>query len=167
MKNIQQLILSILIFSLFAGASHAQDKTQQNIVTLMSFGDWVVRCEQVDKSSEPCTMTQKVVNPETKRVMLEANVAKNGNATLLTMVLPLGVYLPAGLELEVVGWEKRQYSYSFCATSGCFINELVDEKMVEVLRKKEKAMVTLYTSKDEKVIVPISIAGFLDAYKKL
>lgn len=167
MKNMRSLILNIVLLLFFINTGHGQDKTHETVVTMMSFGDWLVRCEKVDAVSEPCTMTQKILSQDGKQQLAEANIAKNGDATLLTIVVPLGVYLPAGVELEVVDWEKRKYEYSFCATSGCFVNELLDEKIVELLRKKDKAVLTLHTTETEKVNVPISISGFLDAYKKL
>jgi len=167
MKNKASLVLIFMALVFATPLNFAQERTQKTITTLMSFGDWLVRCEQIDDELEPCTMSQKILNQETKQTLIEANLAKNGDAIQLTLVFPLGIYLPKGAELQVVGWGKRQYEYSFCSNAGCFVNELLDKEIVELLRKKDKATLTLYASQDEKVNLPLSIIGFLDAFKKL
>ena len=144
---------------------------QENVTTLtsktMTFGAWSVRCETVNDDPETCAMTQAVIAPESKQKIFEVNFAKTERGTQMTIVLPLGIHLPNGLILEVVDWDQKDLPISFCTQSGCFVNQLLDDEFVDLLRKKEKAQVMVWTAPDEKATIPLSIDGFLDAFKKL
>lgn len=153
--------------SLVANVAAAQEQLSKTTATTLKYGDWIVRCNQQDQAKEECGMTQKVLAPNSRQQLLEANFAKTSNGTQMTLILPLGVYLPNGVSVEVVDWKKIELPIEFCSQSGCFVNRILPNDFVDLLRKKESAQVILWTAPDKKATIPLSIVGFLDAYKKL
>lgn len=151
----------------FVSMALAQDDYTEILTTSRTIGDWRVSCEIPRGEEKSCVMVQKVYSGNTGMEVLEANIAKTDKGTLMTLIFPLGVYLPAGVELEVIDHIKQQYEINFCLQNGCYVNQILDQQMVDFLRKKEAATITLNRSADQPVSVPFSIVGFLDAYKEL
>ena len=54
----------------------------------------------------------------------------------MTAIFPLGVYLPAGADLQIDDFEKTHFSFEFCTERGCFVNQLLADELVQFLRKK-------------------------------
>ena len=170
MNNWQRLMLAGSAFVLAVsinGSALAQQKVSTFTSKTMQFGAWSVRCEKENESPQTCVMTQTGFTPETKQKVFEVNIARTEVGTQMTLVLPLGVHLPKGIVLEVIDWDKKELPISFCSQAGCFVNEILNNEFVDLLRKKEKAQLTIWTTAAEKAIVPMSIDGFLDAYKEL
>lgn len=153
----------------------AQTDVVETITKSMRFGDWVVRCEQQNQSQADCVMNMQILDKQSGKELVQANFAKHQASkesnqealTLMTLRLPLGIFLPNGMELEIKDHKKFSYDVTFCDRSGCFVNEYVDKEMIDLLRKKEVAMIRFFANNQQIVELPFSISGFLDAYKQL
>ena len=99
--------------------------------------------------------------------MVQANFAKQGDDTQMSLILPLGIYLPTGVKLDIKEHKAFGYPISFCSRDGCFVNEVITQETVDLLRKKETATLTVAPTRQQTVELPFSLTGFLDAYKKL
>lgn len=161
------LLVSALISFSPQSALSAEEDYSEVLTTTQKFGDWVVRCEKTNKEENSCVMTHKIVAISTGQEVVQANIAMTPEGTLMTLIFPLGVYLPNGVGLEIVDHVKRQFDITFCMSNGCFVNEILDPELINLLRKKESAFLTVYGGADKPIEVPFSIVGFLDAYKKL
>ncbi|NND81659.1 MAG: invasion associated locus B family protein [Gammaproteobacteria bacterium] len=158
---------SLLALLLSMGAQAQPEEYTEITTSHQRFGDWIVRCEREKGKDKECVMTQQITSQSTGMSVLQANFAKTEQGTQMTLIFPLGIFLPPGVELEVVDHIKANYSVSFCSASGCYVNQILDNEMLEFLRRKEQANITVYSSPDNPVTVPFSIKGFLDAHRKL
>lgn len=159
--------MSVLGLSLASGHTVAQTDITEVTTKTMRFGDWQVRCEKRDSQPETCVMNYSIIAKESGVEIVQANFAKQKEGTLMTLILPLGIYLPPGIQLEIKDHKKYAYPITFCSKDGCFVNEIIGEEAVNLLRKKESATLTLAPTNTQTVELPFSINGFLDAYKKL
>jgi invasion protein IalB len=148
-------------------SSLAQQEVTQLVTTVSRFGDWSVRCEQRNSNPESCVMNLSIVEQKSGTELVQANVARESGDTMMTLVLPLGIYLPGGVKLTVKDHGEFQFPISFCSRDGCFVNEVLEQSTVDLLRKKEQASLTIAPSKTQVVELPFSLTGFLDAFKKL
>lgn len=112
-------------------------------------------------------MGSSLVDKKTGREIVQANFAKEDRGTLMTLILPLGVYLIPGVTLDIDDGQSATFPISFCTREGCFVNQLVGDELINSLRKKESATLTFASTATQVVALPFSITGFLDAYKKL
>lgn len=146
---------------------YAQKQISENVTTTYQFGDWRVVCEKQNKAKESCVMLQSIVEQTSGREVIQANFAKHKDGYLMTLKFPIGIYLPPGAGLEIVDHKKLVYPFTFCQTSGCFVNEVVNDEVMNLLRKKEAATITFAPNNQGGVTLPFSLKGFFDAAKKL
>ena len=158
------LILNLLVSVAVAVAPDTYIEKSQSIAI---YGDWQVQCEFENKKQKSCVMMQKILAQSSKQELIQANIAKIENGTLMTLVFPLGIYLPAGIQIQVEDFAPYKFEIPFCTHEGCFVNAYLDKTLLDQLRKKESAKLLLHASADKVVDVPFSIKGFLDAYKAL
>jgi invasion protein IalB len=163
--GINLLLLGVLLSVSATGV--AQTSVIETVIKTMRFGDWQVRCEKIGDQIESCVMSFNIIDQKSGTEIGQANFAKNDRGTLMTLVLPLGIYLVPGVTLEVKEYQKFNFPITFCTREGCFVNELVSEEFIDLLRKKEAATLTIGSTATQNVELPFSINGFLDAYKKL
>ena len=135
--------------------------------TTRIFGDWQVRCEQNQESGDSCVMMQDLYSKANGQRVLQANFAKISEGTLMTLILPLGIYLPGGVTIQIEDFEEYRFEIMFCSQEGCFVNSLVPPQLLEWMRRKERARLTVLFKPDQPVDLPYSISGFLDAHRSL
>jgi invasion protein IalB len=164
MLNVRKNIL--IVFGLLLPTSgFAQDS--EITISIKTFGDWVVRCEQEQGSEKSCVMTSQSIDESSGQRIMQVNVAKVEKATQMTILLPLGVYLPANPVLQVEEFDPHVLEVSFCSREGCYVNMGLNQTLLDLLRKKENATLTMELVAGQKAKVPFTLNGFLDAYRAL
>ena len=86
---------------------------------------------------------------------------------LAEIVVPLGVFLPGALGLQVDGNEPRAVPFERCIPDGCVVRAPVAAGMLAQMRAGGTAYLILSPSPDERVRLPISLAGFTAAFDSL
>lgn len=154
-----------MLGSAVATVTVAQDS--EVTVTTKSHGDWQVRCEQVKGADKICVMQQQAIVQGSGQKLMQVNIAKQGGSTKMTMIMPLGVYLPSGAVMRDGGEEIKDMVIRFCAQTGCFINHDIDSIWLKSLKKADKPTVDIEITPGEVVNVPFSTIGFAAAYDSL
>lgn len=164
------LVAALALSTSAPNAQTADASPQPNSATLIEdqqIGDWIVRCEQPAEQEPICVMTQQVNRPQSEEPLLQANFARNNELTLMTLQLPLGVYLPNGVIIQVDDFKPRKFDIHFCTQQGCYVNLTIDPEFVTLLRKKIGAKITVFRTDQNYIQAPMSLTGFFDAYKLL
>ena len=139
----------------------------QPTISTQSYADWYVRCESTEAVDKSCVMSQQVLTKSGERQLLQINIAKVEQGILMTAIFPLGIYLPAGAYLQVDEFEKSHFTFEFCTARGCFVNQLLDHGLVQLMRKKQSAKFTIEVANGSPIHIPMSISGFLGAFAEL
>ncbi len=134
-------------------------------------GAWEVRCY----GATDCVMTQvHRRTPETAdavfTVIKPAGLTDNNGRTieaLAEIVVPLGVYLPNGLGLQVDNGEPRAAPFERCIPDGCVVRAPISSAMLGQMRAGGSAFLILSRSPTETVKVPMSLSGFTAAFGSL
>jgi invasion protein IalB len=164
MKNIlirPFVLLPILTLLILQSTVHAQDS--EVTVSTKSFGDWQVRCEQ-DKI---CVMQQQAIVQDSGQRLMQVNIAVQDDITKMTLILPLGIYLPGGAVMQIDDKDISELEISFCSQAGCVINQDLDRKWLKSLSDSDAAQVKIEFSPGEVVNVPFSTKGFTAAQASL
>ena len=162
-KFFTRLIYLLVLMS--PAISLAQDS--EITISIKTFGDWVVRCEAEKGGEKSCVMTSQRIDQSSGQRIIQANVAKVEKGTQMTILMPLGVYLPANPVLQVEEFEPNEMEISFCSHEGCYINVILDKELLDLLRKKENAKLTMEMAAGQPLDIPFTLKGFLDAYRAL
>ena len=148
--------------------AHAQTGDSELTITTKGFEDWNVRCEQLKGQPKQCVMTQQARIQNSGQRLMQVNIAKpDEERTLMTAVLPLGFYLPAGAKLNIDDKSPLDLVVAFCNQSGCYANLTLTRNLIRDIGRAEQVVVNIQIQQEQEVGVPISAKGFSDAIGSL
>ena len=169
-----------------APAANAQQQPAPQ-ARVQKFDDWYYRCidgKAADGSAlTSCEVAQiatvkqgdQDVNVLTLAVA-KAPAASDRKATkqaaaelVLTTLVPLNMYLPAGLGIDVADKPVVQLAYRNCNQAGCWAQQKLDAKMVSALSKAADGTGHVQMMNGQKVNIKFSLKGLsaaLDALQK-
>ena len=164
------LLAPILLLSMTLPVT-AQNAVPQPSTLKATHGAWDVRCY----GENDCVMSQlHSRTPETADAVFTVIKPKGLQDTtgapieaLAEIVVPLGVYLPNGLGLQVDGGEPRAAPFERCIPDGCVVRAPVSSNMLNQMRNGGTAYLILSSSPEKTVRVPISLNGFTAGFNSL
>ncbi len=86
---------------------------------------------------------------------------------LAEIVVPLGVFLPGALGLQVDQNEPRAVPFERCIPDGCVVRAPIAPAMLEQMKVGGTAHIILSPSPEDRVRLPISLSGFTAAFDSL
>lgn len=131
-----------------------------------SFKDWTATCPTADTQHPLCFIMQNLALKKTGKRILSVRVGPlsgNGQPMLLVTV-PLGVFLPAGIELSIDGANAKRVDYQFCNAEGCSAVIALSPGALERLKAGRQARVVFEDARERPISVPVSLLGFTAAY---
>ncbi len=134
------------------------------------FKDWVASCPKVEGSDEVrCFIFQNLSIRESNQPVLSIRVGivrgTEQPAALLTV--PLGVFLPVGMEVRVDAGEPTRVAYQVCNQGGCIAALPLDEARIKAFKSGQKANVKFEDGRRQPVTVPVSLSGFTAGFEAL
>lgn len=150
--------------------AQADGAAQAQGVVRDAFGDWQKRCETpAGAASEQCAIVQNVAAEDRPNVTLLVIVLRTADdqSTLLRVVAPLGVLLPAGLGLLIDGQDVGRAGFVRCLVTGCVAEVVMDAGLLGQLREGEEATFIVFQTPEEGIGIPVSLAGFGEGFDSL
>lgn len=139
-------------------------------VVKSKYGDWEIRCETpAGSSTEQCALIQSVAAEDKANVNLVVIVLKTSDrkSRLLRVIAPLGVLLPNGLGLKIDDTDIGRAGFVKCLPTGCIAEVVMEDKLIEQLKTGKTATFIIHQTPDEGIGLPLTLAGFKDAYAHL
>jgi invasion protein IalB len=133
-------------------------------------GDWDLRCDTpAGAKNQQCVIMQFVTAQDRENVGLSVVVMKTADkqARILRVLAPLGVLLPRGLGLRIDNTDMGTTGFIRCLPNGCVSEVLMDDTLIQQLRKGKQAMFIIFQTPEEGIGVPISLAGFGEGFDAL
>lgn len=144
------------------------------------FGDWLKECEIIvegegegkGKEVEICQLVQSLVDPDSKRTMLKAAIGyvPNKEQAVMVISLPLGIYLPPGVQMRVDDNGKvGRIPVNTCLPAGCQAGAELDADFTARLKKGNKLNVTFGNPDGQPVTAEMSLSGItagLESFNK-
>ena len=128
--------------------------------------DWAVRC--ADDGSQ-CEAWQRLMVKGTDQRMAEIAIGFPDGAdgpARGVMVLPLGIMLPAGVQLSIDGAAPYGAQVRYCTHDGCMAFLTLDEAVLNELRKGRGASLSFQSYAGQGVSLDVSLNGITAALKK-
>ncbi len=167
-----RIALATLICALFTqGAAMAQSPAVPSSSLKATHGSWEVWCY----GDNDCIMTQlhrrttetaDAVFTVIKPKGLQDDKGQPIQA-LAEIVVPLGVFLPGALGLQVDANEPRAVPFERCIPDGCVVRAPIAPSMLAQMRAGQTAHLIVSPSPEERVKLPISLDGFTAAFNSL
>lgn len=157
-----------------AAAQDQQPAQQQQGTTLKAtHGSWEIRCSTTQPDA--CVMAQ-IGKREDGQSVLRVAIRKTDGAktpkgepiaALLQIDAPLGVLLPAGVEVKIDGREIGRAQFQVCDGRACVASEPVAEDFIKQMKGGANAVMAIMALNGDKAEVQISLSGFTKAYDSL
>lgn len=163
-------IKTILITAMFIlGALPLQLAAEQ---TAKSFKDWGYKCESPKGSDQKlCFIFQRISSKEEDKRIADATIAylPKVDKPVMVITLPLGVFLPAGIKMQVDEAKDDAVRAPFvqCIQDGCQARMQLDNKMINKMKSGKKMIVAFLTPQQKQLAFPISLSGFTAAIGSL
>ena len=133
-------------------------------------GAWIVVCDTPPGAErEQCGATQSVVSEQRPDLGIDVTVFETADraARILRVLTPLGVFLPAGLGLDLDGEDLGRAVFTRCVAGGCEANVVMDEALLSRLRRGTRATFIVFQTPETGTGFPVDLEGLDEAYAAL
>ncbi len=135
------------------------------------FGDWKRVCETPPGGRESvCFVFQKVNFAETNAMLLQAVIGyfrADITDPVLILTVPLGTFLPPGIEVRIAGSAPIHDHFEVCMAIGCQATMRLDAKMIATLSGAAEAEILVKDGAKKQVSIPLSLKGLAKAVASL
>lgn len=135
-----------------------------------TFDAWTMRCEKVEESGpEQCHVFQNAKDDGSGRDVAQMAVGRvpNDPKPLVIVSLPLGVYLPPGVLIQVDDKKPIRIPIEVCDPAGCRAGFPLNEEVQAAFKAGLTAKVTVQDATGQQATVPLSLKGFTAALNAL
>lgn len=132
--------------------------------------NWVTQCESKTRQGAlECSVRQSVVKTDTRQLvaMFAVRIPAETRAPVMMIQLPLGLFLPGGVELQVDDNKVVALPLQTCEASGCYVGAPVAAELAEQLRRGKLLRIGFKNLAETKIDVPMPLAGFASAYDSI
>jgi invasion protein IalB len=173
MTKTMMVVYAVGIFLLGAlialGGEHLlfmQHDQRDKMETVGSLGDWRLTCPPRTTKKAFCLVQSVVVQKGTNNNVAEITIAPKDNAhpdaDQMTIVVPLGVFMPPGLRLAI-GTLDKTIAFKTCLQVGCIAALPMDSTLASALANNTGGSITVATIDGKTVPLDFSLRGYTDA----
>jgi invasion protein IalB len=167
-KQIKKVILTA-VSALMLGVLPMQSVAEEQA---KSFKDWGYKCETPQGADQNiCFIFQRISSKEGDKRIADTTIAylPKVDKPVMIITLPLGVFLPAGIKLQVDDAKDDAGRAQFvqCIQDGCQARVQLENKMVAKMKSGKKMIVAFLTPQQKQLAFPISLSGFTAAMGSL
>jgi invasion protein IalB len=157
-----------VIVSIAAGLALAQQPAQnQAAAQKPAESDWATQCTaKARQAAVECSVQQSVVKSDTRQLvaMFGIRVPADTRSPVMMIQLPLGLYLPAGVEVQVDQGKALPLPLQTCDANGCYAGAPVAADLLQQLRAGKTLRLTFQNLSQSKVDLSMPLEGFAAAY---
>jgi invasion protein IalB len=130
------------------------------------YKNWDLQCAEFAKGQKRCQVTGNVVSSDGKQIIFVMSLAPtaDGKALATQMAVPLGIALKAGVKVDVDGAYTTTLPVSRCTTQGCLVEGTVEGALIDAMKTRPAATITVATPDGKAVPIKLPLNGFADAF---
>lgn len=171
------ILAVVAAVTLNSGMMSGSTMAQQNAETVKAtHGSWKVLCQTPpDGAQEVCVMEQIAMNNENAplvNIRLRKLTGQKDNEgkdipAVAQIIVPLNVFLPAGLGVKIDEGEVRGAPFERCTSSGCVVRAPISTEMLGDMKNGTTAQILMVVEPGSSVPANISLSGFSAALNTL
>jgi invasion protein IalB len=170
MRSLSAALLLLCLLTASAVTARAEPRILSD-----RYDDWFYRCVDAEAGGGPARceavqIAQTKQGEETINLLtlsLSETVQDKKKSTVLTVLAPLNIFLPAGLDLTVGSGKPVTLQYRNCNNAGCWIQHVIDDKMLAALKNGETGFAKLRLINGQNLNIKFSLKGLKDAIKAM
>lgn len=170
--TLSRLMIAALLLSAIAAAPL---RAEPRILS-ERFDDWFYRCVEVEDGEKKTTRCEVVQIAQTKQgeetvnlltLSLSETSENKKKTTVLTVLAPLNVYLPAGVALSVDEGKAVTLTYRNCNNAGCWLQHLMTDKFLTEMKGGAAGFAKFRLINGQNLNIKFSLKGLPAALKSL
>jgi invasion protein IalB len=165
----RRFALALISLLAFSGVARAQESGAFAEPSLRAtHGDWQVLCVLNENLLEECFIGQALDDQTSGQRAMTAMVMKAPDSSVaLRITVPLGVLIPAGLNLTIDGNSVGDVGFVACFPDGCMTQVGMSDEVLGSLKAGSQATVTVHDFDNQPISLPLSLNGFTAAFNDL
>jgi invasion protein IalB len=131
---------------------------------------WATRCsEAATPKDRICVLSKALVDPTTRKLMLAVTfrIAPPDRKPVMKLLLPVDLYLPAGVTLAVDDGATKTLKFETCVRDGCLAPVPLDAAFLQRLRKGAGIKVGYETVDQKPVDLTLKLDGFAKSFDQI
>lgn len=130
---------------------------------------WRTSCVAIERSAPlTCFVEQSIFVPGTSQQLLNVKLQVADKKQLdLFITTPIGLFLPAGINIRVDQTEPKRLDLQTCDASGCYAAMTDPEALVGVMKTGKDLSVTFQNLAQEDINVSMPLHGFSEGLAKI
>jgi len=133
------------------------------------FGDWLFECQALAANKTSCLLSQTLIKKESNQRVLRLAISKSqqNSGFMLVSVMPLGIYLPAGVTVKTEKGIVIPMIMKACTKQGCIASTPLSKKHLRAIKAGKKLTVIFLANQATPITLPISLNGISAGLKEL
>ena len=168
------LVATMIVASLASAQETPPSLAESSEATVERFRDWTLQCLP-EKGAQPetCAMIHEVLLENGRRLMAvqvteTSTVANPGEPSLVVVLsLPLGVYLPSGVQFTIDDKPPLNLEFERCDRGGCYAGVVLGEALNAAMKGGVDSIVRFNNLAGRTINAKVSLRGFTSAYNAL
>jgi invasion protein IalB len=131
---------------------------------------WNALCTSPSRQGElECAMEQTAVFTQTGQLVakISLRVPPATRAPVMMIQVPVGLYLPGGISLQVDDKKPEQLAVQTCDLNGCYAGSQISKDLLAAMESGTRLAIIFQNTAQEKITVPLSIGNFSEAFNRI
>jgi invasion protein IalB len=132
--------------------------------------EWVSRCASEGRQGAlECVAEQTAVLQKTGQLVaaVSIRVPADTHQPSLAVQIPVGLFLPAGVTLQIDDKKPLNLTLQTCDLKGCYAATPISPELLDELKGGKKLAVSFQNLTKENISVPLQLTNFDQAYQKI
>jgi invasion protein IalB len=132
--------------------------------------EWVSRCaSEARQGALECALEQTAVLQKTGQLIaaVSVRVPSDTRQPIIAVQIPVGLFLPAGVTLQIDDKKPLTLPLQTCDLKGCYAGMPISPDMLAELKGGKKLAVSFQNLTKENITVPMQLTNFEPAYQKI
>ena len=100
-------------------------------------------------------------------VLVNIRVPNDTRAPIATVQIPLGLFLPAGMKIQVDDGKSVDLPVQTCEQRGCYANAPLAADLLAAMRTGKQLKISFQNLAKETITIPLPLTDFAAAYDKI
>jgi len=131
---------------------------------------WASRCVS-DSRKGPlvCSAEESLVWTNTGQTIATVAVRTQNDTNQTSMLIrtPVGIYLPAGISIQIDDGRLQFVPLQTCDSQGCFAETEIAEHELAALKTGKQLSIMCENSSRHKIVLPFPLDSFAEAFQKI
>jgi invasion protein IalB len=132
--------------------------------------NWASRCVAIGRDAAlECSIEQRLIMQTTSQLVAAVTVRMPSDTRRPVMMLqtPLGLYLPAGVTIDIDGAGEQKFELQTCDNNGCYAGNPVSDDLIASMMRGQNLNIRFQNLNRQPVTVTATLSGFTAAYQRI